>query len=207
MIVVKIVEIIPDRGKEMALEGCLAVKFQFQYIELNVEQLFKFKPVLCLAEHIRVFREMDVVQGLVQVDQVVFFDEPCREGFLNPAVDSFENIRLYLVDQPGGQVTFFHLLRGRVDGLETYELLGTRFVQVHFRVDDVHLVVEDGGFAENQVLLVGGDLAGEVFVAREPNELQFPGPVISCCDHAHLFAYSDGREVCNFGFYLNIGKV
>ena len=107
MIVVKIVEIIPDRGKEMALEGCLAVKFQFQYVELNVEQLFKFKPVLCLAEYIRVFREVDVVQSLVQVDQVVFFDEPCWEGFLNPAVDGFENVRLYLVDQPGGQVTFF----------------------------------------------------------------------------------------------------
>lgn len=207
MIVVKIVEIIPDRGKEMALEGCLAVKFQFQYIELNVEQLFKFKPVLCLAEHIRVFREMDVVQGLVQVDQVVFFDEPCREGFLNPAVDSFENIRLYLVDQPGGQVTFFHLLRGRVDGLETYELLGTRFVQVHFRVDDVHLVVEDGGFAENQVLLVGGDLAGEVFVAREPHEFQFPGSVVGRGDHARLFAHADGREVRDFSFYLNIGEV
>ena len=29
MIVVEIVEIIPDRGKEMALEGCFAVKFQF----------------------------------------------------------------------------------------------------------------------------------------------------------------------------------
>ena len=207
MIVVKIVEIIPDRGKEMALEGCLAVKFQFQYIELNVEQLFKFKPVLCLAEHIRVFREVDVVQSLVQVDQVVFFDEPCREGFLNPAVDSFENIRLYLVDQPGGQVTFFHLLRGRVDGLETHELLGTRFVQVHFRVDDVHLVVEDGGLAENQVLLVRGDLAGEVFVAREPHEFQFPGSVVGRGDHAHLFAHADGCEVRDFSFYLNVGEV
>ena len=204
---VKIVEIIPDRGKEMALEGCLAVKFQFQYIELNVEQLFKFKPVLCLAEHIRVFREMDVVQGFVQVDQIVFLDEPCREGFLNPAVIGFENVRLYFVDQPGGQVTFFHLLRGRVDGLETYELLGTRFVQVHFRVDDVHLVVEDGGFAENQVLLVGGDLAGEVFVAREPHEFQFPGSVVGRGNHARLFAHADGREVRDFSFYLNIGEV
>lgn len=207
MIVVEIVEIIPDCGKEMTLEGCLAVEFQFQYVELNVEQLFKFKPVLGLAEHVWVFREMDVVQGLVQVDQVVFFDEPCREGFLNPAVDSFENIRLYLVDQPGGQVTFFHLLRGGVDGLEAHELLGTRFIQVHFRVDDIHLVVEDGGLAENQVLLIGVDLAGEVFVTREPNEFQFPGSVVSRGDHAHLFACSDGREVHDFGFYLNIRKV
>ena len=92
---------------------------------------------------------MNIVQSLVQVDQVVFFDEPCREGFLNPAIDGFENIRLYFVDQPGGQGAFFHLLRGWVDGLEAYELLDTRFVQVHFRVDDVHLVVEDGGLAEN----------------------------------------------------------
>ena len=150
---------------------------------------------------------MDVVQSLVQVDQVVFFDEPCREGFLNPAVDSFENVRLYLVDQPGGQVTFFHLLRGRVDGLETHELLGTRFVQVHFRVDDVHLVVEDGGLAENQVLLVRGDLAGEVFVAREPHEFQFPGSVVGRGDHARLFAHADGREVRDFSFYLNVGEV
>lgn len=137
----------------------------------------------------------------------MFLDEPCREGFLNPAVDGFENIRLYLVDHPGGQVTFFHLLRGRVDGLEAYELLGACFVQVHFRMDDVHLVVEDGGFAENQVLLVGNDLAGEIFVAREPNEFQFPGPVIGRGDHAHLFAHTDGREVRDFGFYLNVGKV
>ena len=143
----------------------------------------------------------------MQVDQVVFFDEPCREGFLNPAVDGFENVRLYLVDQPGGQVTFFHLLRGRVDGLETHELLGTRFVQVHFRVDDVHLVVEDGGLAENQVLLVGGDLAGEVFVAREPHEFQLPGPVVGRGDHAHLFARADGCEVRDFSFYLNVGEV
>ena len=160
MIVVEIVEIIPDCGKEMTLEGYLAVEFQFQYVELNVEQLFKFKPVLGLAEHVRIFRKMDVVQGLVQVDQVVFFDEPCREGFLNPAVIGFENVRLYFVDQPGGQIVFFHLLRGGVDGLEAHKLLSTCFVQVHFRMDDVHFMVENGRFTENQVLLVRVDLAG-----------------------------------------------
>ena len=89
---------------------------------------------------------------------------------MNPAIDGFENICLYFVDQPGGQVAFFHLLRGGVDGLEAHELLGTRFVQVHFGMDDVHLVVEDGRFAENQVFLVGVDLAGKVFVTCEPNE-------------------------------------
>ena len=67
MIVIEIVEIIPDSGKKMTLEGRFAIEFQFQYVELDVEQLFKFKPVLGLAEHIRVFREMDVVQGFVQI--------------------------------------------------------------------------------------------------------------------------------------------
>ena len=56
-------------------------------------------------------------------------------------------------------------------------------------------------------LLVGNDLAGEVFVAREPHEFQFPGSVVGRGDHAHLFAHADGREVRDFSFYLNVGEV
>ena len=91
--------------------------------------------------------------------------------------------------------------------METHELLGTRFVQIHFRMDNVHLVVEDGGFTENQVLLVGGDLTGEVFVACEPHEFQFSGSIVGRGDHTYLFTHSDGCEVRDFGFYLNVGEV
>ncbi len=90
------------------------------------------------------------------------FDEPCREGFLNPAMDGFENIRLYFVDQPGGQVAFSSSpWLGRWLGKPT-SLLDTRFVQVHFRVDDVHFMIEDGGLAEK----LGTPCRGSIWLER-----------------------------------------
>ena len=98
---------------------------------------------------------MNIVQSLVQVDQIVLFDKPCREGFLYAAVDSFEDICLNLVDYAGGQIAFFHLLRGRIDSLKTHELFGVCLVQVNFGMHDIQFVVEHGWFPEYQVFFLG----------------------------------------------------
>ena len=130
----------------MAPEGCFPVEFQLEDVQLDIEKFLEFQPVLGLPQIVGRFREMDVVQGLVEVHQIVPFDKPRRKGFRYFPVDGLEDVRLDFGNQLGGQVTLFHFLRRGIDGLNSHELpVGGLVVGVDFGVDDVQLLVEHGG--------------------------------------------------------------
>lgn len=159
MVVVEVVEVVAHGAEDVALEGGLAVEFELEDVELDVEEFLEFQPVLGLAQEVRGLGKVDVVEGIVEVDEVVPFDEPCREGFLDAAVEGVEDVGLDLGNELGGEVGLFHLFRGGVDGLEADEAVaGVGIVGVNLGVHDVHFLVEHGGFAEYDVFLVRGNL-------------------------------------------------
>ena len=166
------------------------------------------EAVLGTAEGVGVQGEVDVVEGIVEVKEPVLPDEPGGEGFFQLAGDGAENVGLEAGDEAGVEVSLLHLLGGGVNGLEAERGTGGGgVVGVYLGVDDVEPLVEHGGFAEDEVLLVGRKLGGEVLKTLKPDEFQFAGAVVGNGNGTLLAPLAHEGKAADTGPHLDVGHL
>ncbi len=201
------VEVFPHGLEHLSFEIGLPLVFQFEDIELDIEQLLQFEAVLRLAQHLRGFREVDVVERFVQVHEFVLPDEPGGEGFGDFLFDGLENGILNLADGFRIQECLLHFFRGRVHRLESHEQGGGFVEAVDFRMDDIQPAVEFRRLPENQVFLLGVELPGEVFESFEPHQFQRPRVVVRDGGHALRLARAHRLQVADARLDLNVRQL
>ena len=75
---IKIVEIVSDMVEPKTAQFFLSLSGKAEYIQLQVEQFFEFESELCFSKQVGRLREMYILYGFGQINDLGTGDNLCR---------------------------------------------------------------------------------------------------------------------------------
>lgn len=176
-----------------------------EYLQLDIEELLELKPLACALHESEVFREMYIDEALLEVEQMVLFEQSVSQGLLYALFAQYLHHRVhYLRHRFGVERAVLHLLGGVVVWFESSSLAEVHLVeQLHLGVHDVPVVVEIVGFAEAEVAHTFLQL--EVLQSVEPDEVHLVGAIGETCYESLVLTHAYCLDADYLADDLHIG--
>ena len=148
-----------------------------QYVELHVEELFKFEPVAGALHLVGIVGVVHPAYGLVARHEPQALGKKGRKGLFERSGEAFQQAARYFLHGARGEPRLLHLLGSVVVGLHTHagelQVLG----RLYLRVCYLETPAVDRGPSEHDVGHAGAVGLGDVLGACEPNKVYDAGRV------------------------------
>ena len=176
-----------------------------QDVELYIEQFLELQPILCLAQQFGIRWEMNLAKCFRQRHQMMGMNQCRRKSLGQRFVQLLQQSSHQFLNCMRIEQHTLHLLRRVVVGLHSQ----SRELQLRCRIDvgmgDVNALVEEGGFAEYNVLRLQLVLVQQVFDTLKPDQVYHTRSIGEVGHQPALTSLAYRLEAKDFASQLYVG--